>query len=168
MLKRYLISNTDTELTIIKNPARAKVNFYLILLFTIIWYVALIRGHKSTADSWGFIFYLVPLLLIPQAFKYLTSGFSSSKITFSKNTRTADIYGKKRIKFDDVKKVLVDYPNKYVIDECTLHLVLFNGEKVQIDRSDANFSSEVIQTARSIARVLGVTIEDKHPYEEKL
>lgn len=168
MLKRYLISDTDTEFVITKNPARAKANFYIMVLLVIVWYAVIIGSHKSQTSNLVYLFYLAPLLLLPQGFKYLNGGISHIKITFSRSLKTIDIHGKELISFNAVKGVVIDYPNKNEIDECSLNLILLDGRRIEIDRSDANFNSEVIQTAKSIAQILGVTVEDKHPYEEKL
>ncbi|NVJ45703.1 MAG: hypothetical protein HWE07_01205 [Cytophagia bacterium] len=167
-MKRYLISETDTDLVITKNPGRAKANFYITFLLVIVWYAAIIGSHKTSASNFVYLFYLAPLLLIPQGYKYLNGGFSPIKITFSKKLKTIDLPGKELIDFNSVKKVVIDYPNKYQIEECTLNLDLLEGREIEIDRSDASFNSEVIQTAKIIAQILGVPVEDKHPYIEKL
>ena len=168
MIKRYLISNTDTDLIITKNPARAKANLYLLISFVVVWYAAIIGSHKSTTTDLVYLFYFVPLLLVPQVLKHFNGGISNFKIIFSRINRTIDINRKELIQFESVKKVVIDYPNKYQIDMCTLNLVLLDERRIEIDRSDANFNSEVIQTAKSIAQIIAVPVEDKHPYIEKL
>lgn len=168
MLRRYLISDTDAEFVITKNPARAKANFYIIVLIVIVWYAAIIGSHKDQTSNLVYLFYLAPLLFIPRGLKYLKVGVSSVKIIFSKTRKTIDIPDKGLVEFKAIRKVVIDYPNKNEIDECCLNLILLDGRKIEIDRSDANSNSEVIQTAKSIAQILGVTVEDKHPYEEKL
>lgn len=168
MLKRYLISDTDAEFAITKNSARAKANFYIMVLLVIVWYAAVIGSHKSQTSNVVYLFHLVPILLIPRGLKYLKVGFSSVKIIFSKNTKTIDTPDKGLVEFKAIRKVVIEYPNKNEIDECSLNLILLDGRRIEIDRSDANFNSEVIQTAKSIAQILGVTLEDNHPYKEQL
>ncbi|KYG76076.1 MULTISPECIES: hypothetical protein [Roseivirga] len=168
MLNRYNISDTDTEFVITKNPTRAKTNFYISVLILVIWYAVLINNHKSDVSSLIYLFYLLPLLVIPRIFKYLKGGISPIKIIFSKKQKTIKVPYHKEVDFGDVQKVVIDYPNTFDTQECTLNLILSDGKRIEIDKTDASLNSEVIQAGKSISRLLGVPIEDKHPYEEKL
>lgn len=67
---------------------------------------------------------------------------------------------------NEIQKVVVDY-DKGEIEECTLELGT-KRKKIIIDTTDASFNKEVIETAKHLSKFLGVTVEDRHPYEEKL
>jgi len=167
MFKRYQLIQTESELILRKSQKRQTLNLIVYLILIIGWYLGIHHQNVDASENPViYLFYLVPLLLLPKLVRYVKNSIKAETFTFNLTTKRLTHNSKLIATIHDIQKVVIDY-DKGEIEECTLELIT-NREKIKIDKTDASFNKEVIETAKQLSKFLGVSIEDKHPYEEKL
>ncbi len=167
MFKRYQLIQTESELTLKKSQKRQTLNLIVYLILIIGWYAGIFNQNVNAAENQViYLFYLAPLLLLPKLVRFARNSLSTETFTFNLTTKGLSHNSKLIATLHDIQKVVVGY-EKGEIEECTLEL-LTNREKIIIDKTDASLNKEVIETAKQLSRFLRVSVEDKHPYIEKL
>lgn len=165
---RYLLTKSSTQLIIIRSRNRQILNSVVYIGVIAIWYMALFIQNPKKENLLIYLFYIAPLLMLPVVFRSIKNSVRPDIFKFDKHLGELLINDIRQAKLSDITKVIVDYPNKQDIEECTLELEVSGQSNLKIDRSDAGFNNEVIRTAESIAEFLDVKAIDRHPHNRKI
>lgn len=168
LLNRYEFSQSPTELIIVLGRNRHILNSLIYIAVIVVWYLVLFNQNPRTDNSLIYLFYLAPLLILPTVFKSLKNSFKPDIFKFDKSLGDFTVNDLRCANLSGITKVIVDYPNKLDIEECTLELVIEGQSNVKIDKSDASSNAEVIRTAKRIADFLNIAVADRHPYDKKI
>jgi hypothetical protein len=141
------------------------------LLFFIIWYLFLLSANVDTSEGINYLiylFYFVPLIVIPQWIKKIKIALSGQTLTFDLRMDEFRVNEEFKNKLNRINKVELNYNGPYDISMCYLDLRYTDGSKYRVEESDAVHNNELIEIAKKISSFIKVELIDTHPYEEKI
>lgn len=136
-LKGYEVNESKEMLTLIPGRQRQIFNSVIYLFLIFFWYSMLSKQHSNFDNPLIYLFYLVPLLMLKTVIHSVKNSISPDVFKFNAELDELSINDRRRAKLTNVTKVIVDYPNKHDIEQCTLELEIEGQSNMKIDQSDA-------------------------------
>ena len=158
MFKSFSILRPRPYLLIIKKSKSASTLFLLFIgLFWLTWYGVLIGGGAPVTDFKLWLFYLAPLMSLPQilhSIKIITSG---EFFAFDSDRKIIEKDGKRLAHFDDVERLQIrTFEDSEGSDEHRLSIVCNDNKKIRIEQT-SDFQL-ICDAADDIADVLNVKV----------
>ena len=171
IFKRFNTNLKNDQLTISKIKKRQLLTILPELVFFIVWYLFLLSANIDTTIGINYLiylFYLVPLTVIPRWIKKIKIALNGQTLTFNLRLDEFRVNNEFKNKLNRIKKVELNYDGPYDISTCFLDLRYIDGSKYRIEDSDAVHNKELIDIAKKISKFIKVELIDSHPYEEKI
>jgi uncharacterized integral membrane protein len=147
------------KLILKKNRTTFIIYGVIMLIVALVFYNATTAQDAPFNVKWPF--YLLVVILLFFCGRYFKTALNSYKIVFNKINKTILLNDGKLIGFKEVTFILISFQNTVDTHYCYLELVLQNGSKYRITKSDISLKKNIQVTANKISSFIDVPIKSQ-------
>lgn len=154
MLKELKITLSDNKekLTLDKSKSTFLIYALLFILLALLFIKELSNDPGNLETKWPFYIAVIAMFFIST--KYLKTVFLGHKLIFDKSNNTVALPNGNKLSFDEILFILVQYKNSGDSIYCYFELVLQNGNKYKVLKSDSASSKNIERAAYQLGDFL--------------